>query len=97
MGHAYIGVDAWAHLEKEAGGIMAKFIERYVRIPISEISAFEIEVDGDAEHKRIQLLDLEARMIEGDIVLKIGKHKRLITRVEDATLINDEAELNEDE
>lgn len=96
-GHAYIGNDAWAHLEEEAGGIMATFIERYVRIPISEISAFEVEMNGDTERKRLRLLDLEARMIEGNIVFKIGDHERFITRVEDATLSDDGSAPNDEQ
>lgn len=96
-GHAYIGDDAWAHLEKEAGGIMATFIERYVRTPIAEISAFEVEMDGNTERKRLRLLDLEARMIEGNLVFKIGNHERFITRVEDATLSDDGSAPNDEQ
>ena len=96
-GHAYIGNDAWAHLEEEAGGIMATFIERYVRIPISEISAFEVEIDGDPERKQLRLLDLEARMIQGNVVLKIGNHERFVTRVEDARLLDDGSAPNDEQ
>lgn len=96
-GHAYIGDAAWAHLEEEAGGIMATFIERYVRTPISEISSFEVEVDGDTDRKRLRLLDLEARMVEGDIIFKIGEHERLIARVEDATLSDDGSTPNDEQ
>ncbi|MEQ1663281.1 MAG: hypothetical protein ABL877_11355 [Thiobacillus sp.] len=93
-GHAYIGDAAWTHLEEEAGGIMATFIERYVRTPISAISAFE--VDGDTDRKRLRLLDLEARMVEGDIVFKIGNYERLIARVEDASLSDEGSRLNDE-
>lgn len=89
-GHAYIGDDAWAHLEEEAGGIMAKFIEQYVRKPILEISSFEVDLEGDIEQKHLQLLDFEARQIDGDIVFKIGTHERYITRVTDDALADDE-------
>jgi hypothetical protein len=85
-GHAYIGDDAWTHLEEEAGGIMAKFIERYVRKPISEISTFEIDLDEATGHKRLRLLDLEARMVEGNLMFRFGDHERFIKRVEDMTL-----------
>jgi hypothetical protein len=88
-GHAYIGDAAWAHLEAEAGGIMATFIERYVRTPIAAISAFE--TDGDTDRKRLRLLDLEARMIDGDLFFKLGNHERLIARVEDSSLSDDES------
>jgi hypothetical protein len=95
-GTAYIGNDAWVHLEEEAGGIMATFIERYVRMPISEISAFEAEIDGDTERKQIRLLNLEARLIEGNIMFKIGDHERFIARVENAALSDDGSELNDE-
>ena len=88
-GHAYIGDAAWAHLKEEAGGIMAKFIERYVRTPISAISYFEENMDGETNRKRIRLLDLGARMVDGDIIFKIGGHERFIARVEDVTLSDD--------
>jgi hypothetical protein len=95
-GHAYVGDDAWAHLEEEAGGITATFIERYVRAPIFEISAFEVKVGGGAERKRLRLLDLETRMIEGDIVFKIGSYERFIARVEDETLVDDGSASNDE-
>jgi hypothetical protein len=85
-GLAYIGDAAWAHLEAAAGGVMATFIERYVRIPISVISDFE----GEGDTKHLKLLDLEARLIAGNVVFKIGPHERLITRAEDKELANDE-------
>lgn len=90
-GHAFIGDAAWAHLESEAGGIMAAFIERYVRTPIAAISAFEVEETGEPNLKRIRLLDLEARLVNGDLVFKIGDHERLIARAEDATLSSEES------
>lgn len=36
-GAVYVGDDAWAHLEKEAGQTMARFIERYVREPLDSL------------------------------------------------------------
>lgn len=43
-GRAYIGDDAWQHLEDESGPIMATFIERYVRRPIKAIDNYAIEL-----------------------------------------------------
>lgn len=34
-GETYVGDAAWAHLEEAAGDVMASFLERYVRTPIS--------------------------------------------------------------
>lgn len=36
-GEAYVGDDAWNHLEEKAGETMSEFLEKYVRGPISEI------------------------------------------------------------
>lgn len=43
-GRAYIGDDAWTHLEAEAGDTMGAFIETYVRKPISAIDAYSMEL-----------------------------------------------------
>lgn len=86
-GLAYIGDAAWAHLEAAAGGILATFIEKYVRRPITAISAFE---SGEAT-KRLKLLNFEASLVAGNVVFKIGTHERLITRAEDATLADTES------
>ncbi|GAB1385748.1 hypothetical protein MASR1M59_08960 [Melaminivora sp.] len=95
-GHAYIGDAAWTHLEEEAGGVMATFIERYVRKPISEISSFDLEVDEEVNGRRIKLLDFEARLVDGSIIFKIGKYERLVARVENENFINDEPSPNEE-
>jgi hypothetical protein len=95
-GHAYIGEAAWSHLAEEAGGILAKFIEKYVRIPISEISTFESVLDDTTEHKRLRLLDLEARIIEGNLMLKFGNHERFIKRLEDISLSENQTESIDD-
>lgn len=36
-GIAFIGDQAWEHLEEQAGTTMATFVERYVRRPIAEV------------------------------------------------------------
>jgi hypothetical protein len=36
-GRAYIGTEAWEHIEEESGETMATFIEKYVRRPIQEM------------------------------------------------------------
>lgn len=42
-GDAYVGDEAWDHLEKKAGDTMSKFLEKYVRDPISRIDQHEDE------------------------------------------------------
>lgn len=36
-GKAYIGPEAWTHLEEKAGVVMGKFVEQYVRIPLEQV------------------------------------------------------------
>ena len=36
-GEAYIGDDAWNHLDTEAGPTMAQFLDKYVRAPIEDL------------------------------------------------------------
>jgi ApaLI-like restriction endonuclease len=43
-GKAYIGDEAWQHLEEEAGSTMAKFVENYVKRPIGEIDTDIIDL-----------------------------------------------------
>ncbi len=88
-GHAYIGEEAWAHLQSVAGEVMARFIEKYVRAPVTEISAFEQTVNNDSSRKRIQLLDFGARAVAGEIRIQLGTHSRVIPRKEDQSLADD--------
>jgi len=88
-GDAYLGEEAWSHLEEQAGEVMSKFIEKYVRRPIQDISRFETTIDGDLSRRKIQLLDLSAK-IQGDaIVVSLGEHIRHIPRSEDINLTDD--------
>ncbi len=84
-GHAYIGDAAWQHLESEAGDTMAKFIERYVRVPISATSAFELDMARDPKMTEFKLLNLEARMMSGQLILKLGDYERSIIRTNDSS------------
>jgi len=36
-GETHVGAEAWKHLEQEAGPTMAKFLEKYVRTPLSSM------------------------------------------------------------
>jgi hypothetical protein len=66
-GDAFLGDDAWAHLESAAGGTMAQFIERYVRQPIQRVLE---EAPSDAEELPDLHLSMDAKTftarIEGD-------------------------------
>jgi ApaLI-like restriction endonuclease len=43
-GKAYIGDEAWQHLEEQAGSTMTRFIEKYVRRPVAELDAHAMEL-----------------------------------------------------
>jgi len=83
-GHAYIGDEAWAHLETEAGRVMSQFIEKYVRRPVTEISSYERI--GDDGIRRFALLDLAASASNGELLLKLGQFERRIARAENTAL-----------
>lgn len=81
-GLAYLGEDAWKHLEDEAGDVMSKFIEKYVRRPIEEISRYEKEVEEHPGKKHIDLLELRAKYEAEKITLHLGSYVREIRRSE---------------
>jgi DNA mismatch endonuclease Vsr len=43
-GRAYIGDEAWQHIEAEAGTTMATFVEKYVRRPIAALDEHSMEL-----------------------------------------------------
>ena len=81
-GRAYLGEDAWEHLEDEAGEVMSKFIEKYVRRPIEDISRYEKEVDDCPGKRHIALLDLHAKYEAERVTLHLGNFVREIPRAE---------------
>ena len=91
-GRAYIGDEAWTHLENEAGAVMAQFIEKYVRTPVADISRFEQQVSAGAAKGRMQLLDLIASATPSEIKITLGGYHRIITRREDPSLADDESD-----
>jgi hypothetical protein len=88
-GNAYVGNDAWQHLEHEAGPTMAAFIERYVRTPVAAVTAFELMVEGDPNRRAHALLDLAARVEGNSLTISLGAHSRTIERHEDPTLADE--------
>lgn len=94
-GECYVGDDAWAHLEEEAGTTMAAFIEKYVRRPVGEISAFESIVGEDPKRRSLVLLDLATKLEGSQLSISLGSFVRRIERHEDPTLATDNGELNE--
>jgi len=92
-GEAYLGDEAWGHLESVAGTVMSRFIENYVRRPVTDISRFETGGDGDSP-RGLQLLDLKAHSSNNELLITLGIHTRRIARREDASLA-DETEQGE--
>ncbi|WP_213772061.1 hypothetical protein [Bradyrhizobium sp. dw_78] len=87
QGIAFIGDAAWDHLENEAGSVMATFVERYVRKPISQLDQFAPT-----------LLDLNASASPDrrTFIFRFGKngekHEWLIDRLEKPELATDPEE-----
>jgi hypothetical protein len=89
-GRAYLGEDAWTHLEEEAGEVMSKFIEKYVRRPIEEVSRHEKEAGDRQGNRHIKLLELRAEYEAEQVTLQLGKYVRKIVRAEAQSLADDE-------
>lgn len=68
-GRAFIGNDAWKHIEDKAGAVMGKFVEKYVRIPLKEV---------DANYKH--LLPIRISGIGQEIFVQIGEEGFSIAR-----------------
>jgi len=43
-GKAYIGANAWSHVEQQAGEVMGTFVENYLRIPLQEVDSSYTEL-----------------------------------------------------
>ena len=82
-GRAYIGTDAWAHLEEEAGDPMATFLEKYVRAPMQHVLAAEPE-------ERQALPELRLTMGQTAFEAKVGGHTLHIDRAPDKALVGDD-------
>jgi hypothetical protein len=95
-GQAYVGDEAWRHLEQEAGEVMARFIENYVRVPVAQISAFETSAGDDPSRRQMRLLDLSTRLVGNRLDLVIGPHIHQIHRHEDAALADDASPSDQD-
>ena len=74
-GRAYLGEAAWIHLEEQAGAVMSRFIEKYVRRPIEDISRFD-----HFEARPSELLDLQVSHQGDHWTLTLGQHVRQISR-----------------
>ncbi|MBT9136991.1 MAG: hypothetical protein DDT34_02077 [Firmicutes bacterium] len=89
-GRAHVGNEAWTHLESEAGDVMARFIEKYVRRPIQEVGKYEREVEDKPGKTHIDLLDLRASYDAERITFQLGSFVREISRAEVQSLGEEE-------
>jgi len=79
-GHAYLGKDAWNHIANEAGTVMTKFIEKYVRQPIEAVGGFDAACTAASSNGPIDLLNLQASHSEGKLTIRLGEYVRNIQR-----------------
>lgn len=70
-GEVYIGVEAWRHLKTVAGTTMAKFLEKYVRAPLTNL------LDQEPE----QLLPFSSKVAGNTITLAVGDELLTIERL----------------
>ena len=94
-GECYVGDDAWMHLEDAAGPTMAAFIEKYVRRPVGEVSAFERIVGEDPARRGIVLLDLTARLNGNELSIELGDFVRRVERHEDPAMSTDDTDVDD--
>ena len=74
-GSAYIGEDAWAHLEAEAGPTMSVFIDKYISGPFDEL----------LERTPTDIPELRVRLHSDSIHVQIGAETLDIKRGEPIT------------
>jgi len=71
-GEVYVGDKAWKHLDDLAGPTMSRFLDKYVRGPINNL------IDEATD----QLPEMEARMEDGNIAIRVGDELLRISRRE---------------
>lgn len=82
-GKAYIGADAWAHLESEAGDPMGTFLDKYVRRPMEHVLAAE-----PAEKQ--SLPELRLRMKPTLFEVEVAGSTLSVERAPDAAAVDDQ-------
>jgi hypothetical protein len=70
-GYAYIGDDAWKHIEEKAGQVMGTFVEKYVKAPLQEV---------EEASKDLQPIHFTSTSTE--ISVQVGTQAFLISRSE---------------
>ena len=80
-GEAYIGSDAWEHIEQRSGQTMAIFVEKYVRRPISTL---------DTHMSELLDLRISASPDYRNFEVTVGQHAWKIDRHENQSLATDD-------
>ncbi len=69
-GEVFIGVDAWEHFDAKAGPTMARFLDKYVRAPITDLLS----------HVPVVLPEMSLRMTQDAITITVGDEELRIDR-----------------
>lgn len=69
-GDAFIGEDAWAHLESEAGPTMSKFVEKYIHGPLDDLLN---RTPTDISELRVRLRSNSIQLQIGDETLHVDR------------------------
>ena len=85
-GESYVGQDAWDHLESMAGRTMAKFISKYVHVPIEALLT-------DAPEN---LPDITFSMHDDELVIEVAGEQLIVQRQPSGALAEGPDELPED-
>lgn len=90
-GESYVGSEAWTHLEEQAGDVMSRFIEEYVRAPIAEL----------LEEASEDLPPITFSFSDGKLIVETAGDRLEIDRVSSddplaAELVDDEDDLPDD-
>lgn len=75
-GKAYVGDEAWSHLESRAGSTMGVFLEKYVRRTLQEL----------LKESTTELPEFSVRKWKNRLILQIGDEKMEIDRAENSRL-----------
>lgn len=68
-GSAYVGNEAWKHIENKAGVTMGKFVEKYVRLPLKEV---------DVSYR--ELAPIQLLKAKNAIIIQVGEQSFSISR-----------------
>ncbi len=86
-GKAYVGDEAWSHLENRAGSTMGVFLEKYVRRTLKEL----------LKESSTELPEFSVRKWKNRLILQIGDEKMEIDRAENSRLDEVSTDFNDED